>query len=46
MPAETALGRAVVLPGRLAAGGLATALALVRALAALQGASGRVTLAA
>jgi hypothetical protein len=38
MPAETALGRALVLPGRLAAGGLATALALVRALALVGGA--------
>jgi glycosyltransferase involved in cell wall biosynthesis len=42
LPAETTLGRALVLPGRLAASGLATALALVRALADLHGAAARV----
>lgn len=46
LPAETTLGRAAVLPGRLAASGLATALALVRALVALHGAPPRVPIGA
>jgi glycosyltransferase involved in cell wall biosynthesis len=46
VPAETALGRAAVFPGRLAASGVATAVALLRALAVLQGAPPRVPLGA
>jgi glycosyltransferase involved in cell wall biosynthesis len=46
LPAETSLGRAAVLPGRVAAGSVATAVALVRAVTVFSSASGRVALVA